>query len=510
LSKFFFGGPGRTSIRAGWGMYYDLFGGALTRSYDAGGSFGLSSSLTNPSAVLTATTAPKFTSWDSIPSQVLLPAPPAKFPATYPDTFAITRGLDSTLRAPYNISANFSIGREFSGGWFVQGSYVGRFSRRSLVRRDAAMPTDLKDPKSGQTYFQAATILAQQVNANAPVANVQKVPFWENLWSKAATSTQTATQVAYSRFYNNQYDWTTALYNLDTLDGGCASRNRCSDLGPYASFHPQFSYLSVFSSIAGGKYHGMQWTLRKRFSSGDTVDASYTFSKSQDLRSNTERATYNNGVIWNPWNPGLHKGVSDYDNTHLFNMSGVYSLPFGKGQKFLNDAWGPLNAIIGGWQLSGLWRWSSGFPISVYETSYWPTNWNNNNWAQWTGAQFERATTKNAPPITGKAGPNLFPNPKKALDAFDFVMPGQIGTRNPIRGDGVFNIDTNVAKRFVMPYLDGRHSLQFRWEVFNLTNTAKFDVNSASLDIAVAGTFGKYQDQLTPARVMQFGLRYEF
>lgn len=61
-----------------------------------------------------------------------------------------------------------------------------------------------------------------------------------------------------------------------------------------------------------------------------------------------------------------------------------------------------------------------------------------------------------------------------------------------------------------MPYRDGKHSLEVRWETFSLTNTAKFDAYIASLDISIAGTFGKYTDQLTQPRVMQFGLRYEF
>ncbi|MEK7754264.1 MAG: hypothetical protein AAB654_20230, partial [Acidobacteriota bacterium] len=198
LSKFLFGGPGRTSIRAGWGMYYDLFGSGLMRSY-SGTAFGLSNALTNPAAVLTIATSPRFTAVDQVPAGLLPAAPAAKFPAPYPDLFAITNGLDDTIVPPYNMSANLSIGREFSGGWFVQGSYVGRFSRRSLVRRDAAMPTNLTDPKSGMSYFEAATILARQVVAEVPVANVQKVPYWENLYSKAATATQTATQVAYGR-----------------------------------------------------------------------------------------------------------------------------------------------------------------------------------------------------------------------------------------------------------------------------------------------------------------------
>jgi hypothetical protein len=52
--------------------------------------------------------------------------------------------------------------------------------------------------------------------------------------------------------------------------------------------------------------------------------------------------------------------------------------------------------------------------------------------------------------------------------------------------------------------------LQFRWEVFNLTNTPTFDVTGADLDISSNGNFGMYTSTLSQARVMQFGLRYEF
>lgn len=510
LSKFFFGGPGKTSIRAGWGMYYDLFGSGLMRSYDAT-AFGLSNALTNPAAVITIQSAPRYQGIDRVPRELLPAAPPAKFPAEYPDLFAITNGLDDTLRAPYNMNLNFSIGREFSGGWFVQGSYVGRLSRRSLIRRDAAMPTDLKDPKSGMTYFEAASILARQVNADTPTANVQKVAYWENLYPHMATSTLTATQAVYNRFAVNQHDWTYALYQLDTGagQGNCVARNRCSILGPYAFYNPQYSYLSVFSSVGGGNYHGMQWIVRKRWNNGDVVDLNYTWSKSIDLRSNTERVGSSTGVLWNPWQPGLMKGVSDYDTTHLFSALGVYNLPVGKGKRFGSAMPGWADAIVGGWQLSGIWRWSSGFPISVFETGVWPTNWNNNNWALWNGKPVKTGQYKNMKDLAGSVGPGLFADPEAALNAFDYELPGGIGTRNGLRGDGVFNIDLNVAKRFYMPYNE-RHSLQFRWETFNLTNTARFDVDSLSLDISAAGTFGKYSYTLSQPRVMQFGLRYEF
>jgi hypothetical protein len=504
-------GTGKSVIRAGFGMFYDVFGSGLMRSASAT-AFGLSTALTNASASTTIATAPRFTSVFELPKGLLLPDPGANFPATYPDAFAITNGVDDTIKSPYNMNLNVSWNRELPGNWSIQTSYVGRLSRRSLVRRDAAMPTSLVDPKSGQNYFQAATILARQSLAGVDVSKVANVPFFENMYSNIAGGGYTSTQWAYQEFQANQLDWTTALYDMDTGAGrgNCVKYGECSDLGPYAMFHPQFSYLSVFSSIAGGSYHGGQVVLSKRFKGDDSININYTLSKSIDLRSNAEREGYSTGVIWNPWNPGLQKGVSDYDTTHYLNAMGTYSLPIGRGKKFLDSIPGWANSIIGGWQLSGSWRWSSGFPESIYETGVWPTNWNNNVWASWTGAPVKTGQSKNAPAISGSSGPNIFPNPAQAVDAFQYVMPGEVGTRNPIRGDGVFNIDTALAKRFVLPGGEGKRTVQFRWETFNLTNTTRFDISSASLDISTAGTFGQYQDQLGSPRVMQFGLRLAF
>jgi hypothetical protein len=113
--------------------------------------------------------------------------------------------------------------------------------------------------------------------------------------------------------------------------------------------------------------------------------------------------------------------------------------------------------------------------------------------------------------VAGKGGPNMFPDPKAALEAFDYEMPGGIGTRNCIRGDGIFNVDASLwpsASR--MPYADGVTPSRSAGRCSTYRNTVKFDVADASLDISTAGTFGKYSTQLTSPRVMQFGLRYEF
>ncbi len=121
----------------------------------------------------------------------------------------------------------------------------------------------------------------------------------------------------------------------------------------------------------------------------------------------------------------------------------------------------------------------------------------------------EQTTTKNAPGIDGKGAPNIFADPKLARAAFDYTYAGEVGSRNVLRGQGFMNVDMSLNKRFLMPYSE-KHSLQFRWEVFNVSNTARFDVNNASVDVGNTGTFGKYTGLLTQPRVMQFGLRYQF
>jgi hypothetical protein len=109
-----------------------------------------------------------------------------------------------------------------------------------------------------------------------------------------------------------------------------------------------------------------------------------------------------------------------------------------------------------------------------------------------------------------RGGPNLWQNPSAALAAFSLTLAGQSGTRNTIRGDGFFDIDTGVGKSFTMPYSES-HRLQFRWETFNLTNSVRFDPNlGIGLSLTSSSTFGNLTRQLGSPREMQFALRYSF
>ncbi|MBI3208139.1 MAG: carboxypeptidase regulatory-like domain-containing protein, partial [Candidatus Solibacter usitatus] len=470
LSRLLFGGAGKSSIRAGFGMYYDLIGQPLARTFDLT-AFGFATTLVNPSGQLTTATAPRFTGIYSVPNQLLRAAPPGGFPVQFPasgtGSFAITNTIDDKLKPPYTMNLNFSMGREFGNGWFVQGAYVGRLSRRSLMNRDLAMPTNMTDSQSKQSYFEAATVLARQVNARVPTAQVQAVPFWENLFGNLKTSSLSATQVVYNAFRSYPNDWSSALADLDQFcDPACGKT-------PNMMMNPQFSALSAWSSIAGGNYHSMQWTLRKRFSQGLTMDFNYTLSKSSDLASAAENGGSFSGFLVNSWDPSQRRGVSDYDQRHIWSTWWVYELPFGQNKKFFGSMNRPLDYVFGGWQISGVWTQSTELPYSAGNARNWPTNWNITGFGTPIGATTVSTLTRNAPAVSGRGGPNIWSNPTATLAEWTFTLPGQSGSRNTVRGDGLSNWNIGLAKRIRMPYKEG-HTVQLRAEAYNTFNQVRF------------------------------------
>lgn len=514
-SRWLFGGPGKTSIRAGFGMFYDLFGQSIIRLYDAT-ALGFSTQVTNAAGVLSSE-APRFTGVFQLPfSDPLFPQGPATstFPQVYPDLFAITNSLDDKLRAPYTMNINFSVQRELAGGFMVQAAYVGRLSRRSLVKDDVAMPTNLVDPVSGMNYRQAAGQLTAMINAGTPTASVQPIPYFENLWAPAAGDGLTATQNIYDLYQSQGGDYTTALLMMDVY---CYPA--CSILGPNAIFDNQFGSLVALRSRGNGNYHAMQWVVRKRWSNSFQFDLNYTWSKSIDLASTPESQAQNVGGvpaqsnstdIINSWYPRDMRAVSDYDMRHNLSAFWVADLPFGRGRRFGRNVNRALNGIIGGWSVNGIFRSTSGLPTAVSAGGIWPTNWQVGSYAIQTGATPKMQTTKNAPAPTpsGQSGPNMFADPAAAMNAWSLPLAGDSGQRNGIRGDGVFGIDLGLGKRFPM-FWEG-HSLQIRGECFNVTNSVRFDPFTANANILNEARFGQYTSTLTRPRIFQFTARYEF
>jgi len=535
LAKFLFGGSGKTSIRAGAGMYYDDMGQPLAQTINAN-AFGLATTLTTPPNVLTTTQLPRYTTFYTVPSAIVPAAGPSGLGAPYPTSgagsFAITSSLDDKLKAPYTMNLNFSIGRDFSHGFFVQVSYVGRLSRNSLTDRDMAAYTNLKDPKSGQTFYEAMHQLAVAMDfQGVSIANLPKIPFFEDMWPAAAGHGLTSTQVWAKDYYDNytQGDFSDVLNDFDNAancnvgstifsSSGGINAAACGAQGPWMMFNPQFSALAAWSSIGKGDYHAMQWTVRKSFSNGLQFDLNYTWSKSIDLGSAQESGagtgnsnfTGDQDFVQNAWNPSQMRGVSAYDTTHQINGFMVYQLPVGRGRKFGSQMGKALDAVVGGWQISAAYRQTSGFPTSTINGQRWPTDWEDDAMGTPNGQPQPPITSnKNAPgPQSGvPGGPNLWSNPAAAYAAYTETMAGETGSRNTIRGNGIFNIDTGVSKTFTMPWSE-KQKIQIRWETFNLTNTVEFDPNNSNTSLTSPSTFGQLLGQFGSPRQMQFAGRF--
>jgi hypothetical protein len=274
-----------------------------------------------------------------------------------------------------------------------------------------------------------------------------------------------------------------------------------------------------WSSIGNSSYNALQVSLRKQISNGLQFDLNYTFSKSIDLTSNATRLGFSSSTnvgapgsrLVNPFSPGGRRAVSDFDTAHQLNADWIYNLPVGRGQRFAGNASSTVDAFIGGWQFSGVGRWTSGFPFTVDNGNFWPTNWDEQGIAQMvTKPQIGHFKD----PVSGAV--SVFANPAAAYADFAHPFPGQSGSRNVIRGDGYADLDMALSKNWKMPR---ESSLEFRWDVFNVTNLHRFNVLSglgtqacaciASLQ-QVPQSFGNYTGLLTKPRVMQFALRYEF
>ncbi|MGA7906214.1 MAG: hypothetical protein WCA16_02315, partial [Candidatus Sulfotelmatobacter sp.] len=286
--------------------------------------------------------------------------------------------------------------------------------------------------------------------------------------------------------------------------------------GDHAFFNNQFHSLYAWRSIGNANYNALQVTLRKRMSHGVQFDVNYTYGKSIDISSAAERAQPWNGTsggisgnIINSWDPNLQRGVSDFDTTHQINSDFIVQLPFGKGKYIANKANGFADAVIGGWSLSGLVRWTSGFPLTIGNGGTWPTNWQLGGAATQIGPA-QTGVTKQSTAFPDQV-PNLFvdPNGPTGIGAFRHDFPGEAGGRSQVRGPGYAGLDAALSKAWKMPYAES-HFLKLRWEVFNVLNHPEFDVNTVTNGLDQQGSFGTFSGLLTNPRVMQFALRYEF
>lgn len=518
LLKAIFGGDGKSTVRGGFRMTYDRIGSALAVAFDTRSTlgFGSSSSISANTYNVSDRLGPLFSGFSqnvrALPGLTLTNS--LTFPLQTPadEDQRIEQSLDDKLTTPYNYNFNVSYGREVYKGITIEASYVGRIAKNLLVIRDTAHFNNLRDPASGQDFYGVMSTLIDYRNSGASITSIPKIAWFEKFVPGLAGNYTvlgnsvplTATQAAYRRVARS------AVGGRNTTDFTFVQALWDDGLG-YADnlfIHPQYATFGAYSTLGSSFYNGMQLSIRKRLENGLSFDINYTYSHSLDDASGNEAAGSITGVnILNPLRLQENRGDSDFDVRHLINANFVYQLPLGKGRKFFSNSGKIINGILGGWQLTGIYRWNTGFPIGQpYDDARWATNWN----VQSNLVALKPVTTK-VTDINGS--PNLFADPTAVYKSYRNAKPGEAGDRNILREPNYVVLDMGLYKSFD---ITEKQKITFRTEVFNLTNTQRLTGNGfypSGVDPFLgtpASDFGSLTAIQGTPRVIQFAIRYDF
>jgi Carboxypeptidase regulatory-like domain/TonB dependent receptor-like, beta-barrel len=216
--------------------------------------------------------------------------------------------FDPNPKSPRTQRWQIGVQRELRGRWTVEGSYVGNYGSQLQTSRNL---------NATPNQYLSTSPVRDQTTINYLGANIPN-PFFGLLPATAATA----------------------------LQGQNIVRERL--LRPY----PQFDSVNTTTNEGQSWYHSLQVNLQRRFSRGYTVGSSYTYSRF------TEAVEFLNAADPEPW-----KGISAVDVPHRLSLNGIVELPFGAGRRFGGDTHGVVSALIGGWQLSGIYTYQSGFPL---------------------------------------------------------------------------------------------------------------------------------------------------
>jgi hypothetical protein len=299
---------------------------------------------------------------------------------------------------------------------------------------------------------------------------------------------------------------------------------------------------NYFGNDASTHYDALQVKVEKRFSQGLQFLGHYTYSHAFN---------YDSGYF--SVDPRIAYGPDDFNRKHVFVVSTVYELPFGKGKKFMGDVGRAADLLIGGWQISNTSNWSGGLPFTPtinhcsevsdagpcrpdllrgqsISTGLHRDSSGNLTW-------FTPVTTLDQSPeiITSPANAALLqgvnactPSGRSVISTFTqltltsgpIALPGcgsiGSGLRNSLRGPHAFFSDLSLAKNFS---ITEKYKAQFRFDAYNVFNHPVLGFSSTQgntcIDCSGAGVIGSIEADASPnapngMRQLQFGLRFTF
>jgi hypothetical protein len=318
-----------------------------------------------------------------------------------------------------------------------------------------------------------------------------------------------------STLANNNVASLAATLNGVTVAQGGVTKNLpdATGLGKFFFIpYPQFNAggMQVIDSNSFSNYHGGIFQLSRRFEQGLEFSVAYTFSKSMDDKSydptftriSSGTAVSAASTPFDAGNRRLNYGPSDFDRTHLFQTSAIYELPFGPGKRFGKGANGFVSRLIGGWTATTAVIWQSGVPFTVLSGTNTVSNRNSSR-ANFSGTNFHPSYQDD--PTLGV--PFLFTPEERAQ--FSQPGPGELGntSRNQFRHPAQFNMDASIIKRIA---ITERKNIEFRAQMFNVTNTTYLGFPSSGLSILSGSTFSRDLTSDSFARVIEFAFKFNF
>ncbi|MBZ5593842.1 MAG: TonB-dependent receptor [Acidobacteriia bacterium] len=479
-----FGGAGATSIRTGYGMFYNPVEQLVLEQFSAEPPFGGSSFFSNtmfntPFVEQNGTVVPNPFNGILDPKR----GTPIDWSRFRP--ILLFGEFQPHLRAQYAEQYNFTIQRQLPGDTLLQIGYVGSQGHRLLASHDLnygqAQPcldlnqlsTLANDPGLACGTFYADSAFSIAAN-EIPAGFTLHLPYG-SVKTVTGPNPNPITLVGLRPYSSPLCEPTTGV--------GCPPDGV-----------PIFSSIFAEDTISNSNYNSLQVSAEKRFSKGLQFQAAYTYSKSIDNASSFEN-------VLNPQNYSLSRSLSLFDARQRFVFSYFYQLP-----KF--SFHGLADKLFNGWETSGILTFQSGFPVFI-------TSSDDNELMYSAFFTYPGEPNLVAPVhrLNPRNGYNL------AFDPSSFQQPvdsngnplGIIGnsSRSVCCGPGINNIDFSLLKD---TKLTERFKMEFRAEFFNLVNHAQFskvDGNISDGDVTQGGTFGKVLRARDP-RLIQFAMKLIF
>ncbi len=474
-------GDGKTSVRGGFGIFYDRIVGAATSSVD-GATPGFSQAVTlypNSTAGSDVRIATA-----QLPTQ---PASPALTPATNRQTALDL--MSTNLTNGYVQQWNLNVQRQIAKDTILDVGYVANRGVKLFFQ------TNLD-----QSYIYNNGFLTAFNQIANNLTNLSAVPLSNPIVSVFGSAAAAVSGIGSSVFSQGQVG---AAAN--TMDVNHYSAYAAAGISEYYLRHfPQFSSVLLGNNDGRSEYNSLQARLMRQFGAFRAI-ANFTWSKSLDNDLSSATGGEGNGFAapLDSFNEGLDRGRSNFDIPYALTLTSIYTLPIGKGHRFAGNIPHWANTIIGGWDIGATWIWESGSPFTVSsgrETG--PST--SNTWADYTGSR----NIGGIHATNNGIGPGIYYFTPAQVAAFSEPIAGDVGSsgRNTFRGPAFFDIDASMVKRFE---LMERKYITFRAEAYNLCNTVDF-ANPAVNFGGAASSFGKISSVVNNPRIMQMALRFDF